>query len=157
MDTRIEISKAQIKDAVDVVSIFNTTRAEMEYLPIVHSAYETRDFFTNLVNSGKVILLKENDTSVGFMVAAGGWLYHLYIAPMFQAKGYGTLLLNYAKEHNPQGLKLWVFEQNHEAIKFYERGGFELIIKRDIRTTTNEENLPDRMYEWNAPTPNSSH
>ena len=148
MNNKIAIIVAQTEDSKDILSIFNTARAEMEYLPIVHSAYETRDFFTNLVNTGKVILLKENDMAVGFMVASDGWLYHLYIAPLFQQRGYGTLLLNHAKELSPQGLKLWVFEQNHEAIKFYEREGFELAIKRDISTTTNEENLPDRMYEW---------
>ncbi len=72
----------------------------------------------------------------------------LYIDPKFHNKGYGKLLLNHAKELSPNGLYLWVFEDNIGAIKFYEREGFKLIEKRDKDNADNEENLPDRKYYW---------
>jgi putative acetyltransferase len=145
---QIEISRAKPEHSEDIVSIFNKARAEMEYLPIIHTSAEVRNFFTSLVSSGKVVALKEDKVIAGFMLVADGWLYHLYIAPQFQEKGYGKRLLDYAKELNPEGIKLWVFEQNVDAIRFYEREGFVLEKKRDQRATTNEENLPDRRYGW---------
>jgi putative acetyltransferase len=77
-----------------------------------------------------------------------GWIHHLYIAPEFQNKGFGTRMLDYAKKISPRGIKLWVFEDNKDAIRLYEREGFLLMKKRNKDETTNEENLPDRLYQW---------
>jgi ribosomal protein S18 acetylase RimI-like enzyme len=51
---------------------------------------------------------------------------------------------------SPAGLSLWVFEDNIDAIRFYEREGFQLVKKRDIEEQDNEEGLPDRLYKWKA-------
>jgi GNAT superfamily N-acetyltransferase len=149
MNNELEVVLAQPKDAQRVVTIFREARRQMVYLPIVHTAKETSDYFTDLVEAGKIWVIKENHVSVGFMHAEGNWLHHLYIAPQFQKKGYGKLLLERAKEMNPTGLHLWVFEANTGAIRFYEREGFTLVEKRGQEETTNEEHLPDRKYQWN--------
>jgi ribosomal protein S18 acetylase RimI-like enzyme len=95
------------------------------------------------------MLIKEGDEIAGFMEINDGWLHHLYIAPNFQDKGFGKLLLDEAKELSPTGIQLMVFEGNKGAIKFYEREGFILVEKRNQEQTKNEENLPDRKYHWN--------
>jgi len=45
-------------------------------------------------------------------------------------------------------LYLWVFEDNTNAIRFYEREGFNLVEKRDKEKADNEEHLADRKYTW---------
>jgi len=143
---QIVISTPQ--DAHRVAEIFYSARAEMRYLPRIHSSEETYQFFSKLIHDGNIPVCKVGDEIVGFMELENGWLHHLYIAPQFQNKGFGTMMLDYAKRKSPQGIKLWVFEDNKNAIRFYEREGFILVKKRNIDETTNEENLPDRLYEW---------
>ena len=59
----------------------------------------------------------------------------------------GSRLLDVAKQHRPTGLKLWTFQANAGARRFYERNGFV-----GIATTEgdNEEGAPDVLYQWDA-------
>lgn len=144
----IEIAKAEPKDARAVVEIFTRARAEMMYLPVVHSAAETDGFFTAMVRAGDIWIAKLDATVAGFMEIKGGWLHHLYVAPDFQNRGIGKALLDKAKQESREGIALWVFEDNTDAMRFYEREGFSLQEKRTKAQATNEENLPDRKYIW---------
>ncbi len=148
MSKKIQIVKANPTDAKDVFNIFTDSRAGMSYLPVVHTPAEIEEFFTKLVIEGKIMLIKEDGEIAGFMEIDGGWLHHLYIAPGFQNKGFGKKLLNKAKQLSPKEIQLMVFEDNKNAIRFYEREGFILVEKRDQVQTKNEENLPDRRYQW---------
>lgn len=145
---KIDIIKAELRDAPSVVEIFNQARAAMTYLPIVHTPTEITNFFTSLVKKGDIWIAKFEDTVVGFMEVKDGWLHHLYISPSFQNKGIGKQLLDKAKSISPAEVSLWVFEENTGAIRFYEKAGFVLQEKRSQEQTTNEENLPDRRYTW---------
>ncbi len=59
--------------------------------------------------------------------------------------GIGGALLDHAMRQRPDGLKLWTFQSNLDARRFYENHGFVA-----IATTTgdNEEHTPDVCYEW---------
>ena len=105
-------------------------------------------FFKKLVQGGTIFVAKQDTVLVGFMEVKDGWLHHLYITPSYQGKGIGTLLLLHAKSVSPQGLQLWVFEQNEGSIRLYEREGFVLVEKRSKEEAANEEHLPDRRYMW---------
>jgi GNAT superfamily N-acetyltransferase len=146
--SKIEIKKAEQKDVFLIVDTFNLARARMKYLPVVHTQIEIKDFFSSLVKKGSVWIATLDDKIIGFMEIKDGWLNHLYILPNFQNKGIGTLLLDKAKQLNPKGIYLWIFEENEEAIKFYEHEGFILKEKRTKEQTNNEEHLPDRRYCW---------
>lgn len=148
----ITIEKAKSEESSEILDIFVKARKEMTYLPQIHTHDETRNFIEDLVKSGNVFVAKENRKITGFMEVENEWLHHLYIAPSYQSKGYGKLMLDKAKELSPNALKLWVFEDNKNAIKFYEREGFKLQKKRSQKETTNEENLPDRLYSWKEKT-----
>ncbi len=54
-----------------------------------------------------------------------------------------------AKKAFPSGLRLWTFQANHKARKFYEREEFV-----ELRRTNgdNEEGLPDILYGWQGGT-----
>jgi hypothetical protein len=45
----------------------------------------------------------------------------------------------------PTGLKLWTFQSNLDARRFYEAHGF---IATAMTTGNNEERAPDVCYEW---------
>jgi ribosomal protein S18 acetylase RimI-like enzyme len=51
-----------------------------------------------------------------------------------------------AKATSGGELRLWVFEPNEGAIRFYENHGFTTIRKTDGRD--NEEKVPDRQMIW---------
>ena len=70
----------------------------------------------------------------------------MYCRP-FQAKGLGGQLLNMAKGRYPE-LRLWTFQRNEPARKFYEKRGFALIEMTD--GSGNEEREADVLYEWRA-------
>jgi hypothetical protein len=48
----------------------------------------------------------------------------------------------------PGGLKLWTFEANLRARRFYERHGF---VPTGATSGDNEEGAPDLRYEWPSP------
>ena len=50
----------------------------------------------------------------------------------------------------PAGLKLWTFQSNRGARRFYESHGFTAGVST---TGDNEENAPDICYEWRPATP----
>ena len=78
-------------------------------------------------------------------------LEHLYVHPDSQGRGVGGALLERAKERKPDGFSLWVFQQNLQARRFYERHGLSLMERTE--GAGNEERMPDARYEW-RPGPN---
>ncbi|HRN95844.1 MAG TPA: GNAT family N-acetyltransferase [Candidatus Levybacteria bacterium] len=120
----------------------------MKYLPNLHTDEQTQNYITSLIEDGGLSVAKRDTTIVGFIHIQNNHVNHLYIDRSFQNQGIGKLLLDHAKSLYLDGLELWVFEENKDAIRFYEKEGFILTEKRDIHTTSNEENLPDRRYQW---------
>jgi GNAT superfamily N-acetyltransferase len=55
---------------------------------------------------------------------------HLYIRPECHGQGLGTALLGKAMaEHSP--LRLWAFQRNTRALRFYAARGFRVIERTD--------------------------
>jgi GNAT superfamily N-acetyltransferase len=71
---------------------------------------------------------------------------HIYAFP--HGRGAGSALLERAKELRPSGFRLWVFQRNEGARRFYERHGLRLVRLTD--GAGNEHGEPDAMYEWPA-------
>jgi len=76
---------------------------------------------------------------------APGWVEQLYVLPGWQGRGVGRALLEMAKAENTE-LRLWTFQRNLEARRFYERRGFIAIDETD--GSRNEEREPDVLYRW---------
>jgi ribosomal protein S18 acetylase RimI-like enzyme len=129
-----------------VLAIFEQARGQMTYLPQLHTHEETKNFILELLKSGSTFIAQE-EAIMGFVTIENGWVEHLYVSPQYQDHGVGKKLLDKAKELSPGGLKLWVFEENSGAIRFYEREGFKLIKKRNKEEQDNEEGQPDRLYQ----------
>ncbi|MET7457181.1 GNAT family N-acetyltransferase [Streptomyces sp. NPDC005574] len=88
----------------------------------------------------------DGDGIVGLMVLDGDLLSQLYLAPEWRGRGIGDRFVALAKERSPRGLRLWTFQVNKPAHRFYERHGFVAAERTD--GSTNEEREPDVRYVW---------
>jgi ribosomal protein S18 acetylase RimI-like enzyme len=141
------IRRARPADAEAVADIFLAAKAEMVYLPDLHTDAETRRWVREVVLRELEVWIAEDDGRVvGFSALGDDLLEHLYVHPEAQNQGIGATLLTVAKERRPRSLRLWVFQKNVGARRFYERHGFRLVRLTDGRD--NEEREPDALYEW---------
>jgi GNAT superfamily N-acetyltransferase len=84
---------------------------------------------------------------VALMVLDDEWIDQLYVDTASTRRGIGGSLLNHAKTLRPNGLKLWTFQTNLDARRFYEERGFTAVA---MTTGDNEEHAPDVCYEWRS-------
>lgn len=118
----------------------------MPYLQEVHTEEETYAFFARVVADRETYVAEAAGEVVGFAALGDEWLEHLYVEPAWQGRGIGDLLLTKAKEARPDGFRLYVFQRNEEARRFYEARGLELVGLGD--GSENEEGEPDALCEW---------
>lgn len=95
----------------------------------------------------EVWVIEESGRVMGFAGLSRGWLDHLYIDPDVQGRGLGSSLLKHVKTLQPS-LRLWVFQKNAGARRFYERHDFQLEKLTD--GSSNMEREPDALYSWLA-------
>lgn len=114
----------------------------------LHSAAEvTRSLAQRLASDAELWLAERSRGELlGMLVLAGEWLDQLYVDPARSGAGVGSQLLDCAKRERPQGLRLWTFESNVRARRFYERRGFVAVERTD--GAGNEEHAPDVLYVW---------
>ncbi|MEO9337392.1 GNAT family N-acetyltransferase [Mesorhizobium sp. SB112] len=146
---KIKLRPATSNDIGALTTIFLRFRqVAMPYLPSLYQESEMSYWLENIVlpRSRLIVALTAQAGPVAFSAVRCGQLEHLYVAPGSQGYGVGSLLLTNAIESNPVGLRLYVFQRNIKARRFYERYGFRLVELRN--GSQNEENEPDAVYEW---------
>lgn len=74
-----------------------------------------------------------------------GWIEQLYVWPGQTGQGHGRRLLMHALARLPEQVRLYTFEANAGAQRFYARHGFATIARGDGRG--NEEGCPDLLME----------
>jgi len=143
----MRIRPAEPGDTEAVGDVFLAALAGMTYLPELYTEAETRTFIRDvLLPNNEVWVAEEGGRVIGFAGLGDDALRHLWVQPGAQNRGVGTALLALVKERRPSGLRLWVFQKNVGARRFYERHGFTLAELTDGRG--NEEREPDALYEW---------
>lgn len=153
---KFTIRRAKASDSAEIAELFIRVRAQMAYLPRLHTDNETREFIAHVVATDEVWIAEGPgaglDRITGFAAIHDEpekiWLDHLYIASTAQGRGHGAALLDKVKTQRPQGFSLWTFQQNERARRFYERHGLTLARLTDGRD--NEEKLPDALYVWDG-------
>ena len=81
----------------------------------------------------------------GFIALLPGWIDHLYVDPAIHRAGIGSSLVRLAQEKQSE-LRLYTFQSNVNARKFYEKHGF--VIEEFNDGERNEEKMPDITYHW---------
>jgi putative acetyltransferase len=121
-------------------------RACLPYLPELHTPEQDLGFFRERVFPTCTVWVGGCGARLaGYCAFRDGWVDHLYVEPAAQGKGLGSALLHQAMAGQSH-LKLWVFQKNTPAIRFYSRRGFRLVELGD--GSGNEEGEPDALYEW---------
>ncbi|HEV2171231.1 MAG TPA: GNAT family N-acetyltransferase [Candidatus Binatus sp.] len=143
-----EIRPAGSDDAEAIADVHLDSRREaMPWLPVLHSRDDAIAYFAGRVLVQEEVLVAEvNELVVGFIALKDEHVDHLYIAPSYQGRGIGGRLLAMAKGLRPSGLRLWTFQRNARARRFYEARGF--VASKFTDGSDNEEREPDVLYEW---------
>lgn len=147
----MELRRARGGDAHQIADTWLRARAAAvpAIPPPVHPAHEVHEWFEAVVLPNKETWIAEEDGIVlALLVLDEDWIDQLYVAPGYTGNGIGTDLVNLAKACRPRGLRLWTFQTNRRAQRFYERHGF---VPMDATTGDNEEEAPDIRYEWRPP------
>jgi GNAT superfamily N-acetyltransferase len=85
---------------------------------------------------------------LGIIAFRDGWIDQLYVLPSAQRRGVGSTLLSVAQREFDQ-LRLWTFQRNVAARRFYEARGF--VLEQETPGMRNEEKEPDALYRWTRP------
>ena len=154
MDAGPRIRTARAEDADPIARVFIASKATLTFLPDLHTDEETFWFIANVVLRDQDVLVAETNGEIGgFIAMHGDMVEHLYVRPDLLRRGIGSALLRRAKERMPSGFRLWVFQENVPARRFYEHHGLRLVEETD--GSRNEERTPDACYEWTPADPSS--
>ena len=141
-------------DAPRVAQLLIETRGQfMPYAPSAHSDAEVREWVAaTLVPGGGVIVAEVRGRVLAAMATArdGGcaWITQMAVDPAVVGRGLGSTLLAHALSALPRPIRLYTFQANSGARRFYERHGFAAIQFTDGQG--NEEHCPDVLYELGA-------
>ena len=141
-------------DAPCVAQLLIDTRSRfMPYAPSAHSEDEVREWVAaTLVPGGGVIVAEVRGRVLGAMAIArdsgGAWITQMAVDPAVVRQGLGSMLLAHALGTLPRPVRLYTFQANNGARRFYERHGFAAIQFTDGHG--NEEHCPDVLYELGA-------
>ena len=118
----------------------------LPWLAGLHTPDEDRAFFRDQVFAAcEVWGALDAGGLAGVIAFRDGWIDQLYVLPGFQDRGLGSALLEVATRPK-RPLKLWTFQKNAGARRFYESKGFVEIERTD--GAENEQREPDVLYEW---------
>ena len=137
-------------DADAVAELFlDARRSAFPKVKVLHSVAETSAWMRDVVFPRRSIRIAELASEiVGFAARDGAWLEHLYVKVGWTGRGIGRELLevivNEARLVTPV-LRLYTFQCNQGARRFYERHGFIAVAFGD--GSSNEEGEPDIRYE----------
>jgi GNAT superfamily N-acetyltransferase len=126
----------------------------MPYAPSAHTDRELREWVaSHLVPSGGITVVELRGQVVAVMATANtealSWVTQMAVDPALVGQGIGSLLLAHALRTLPLPIRLYTFQANVGARRFYERHGFVAIELTDGQA--NEEHCPDVLYELCTP------
>lgn len=150
-EAMVTIREAHAADSDGVAGVHLCSRKEfLPYAPLVHSDDEVREWIARIqIPGGRVWVAEDGEEIVGMMILSEegeiGWIDHLYLAPGFVGKRIGSDFVGIAKAELGKVIRLYTFQENLGARRFYERHGFQAIAFSD--GAGNEERCPDVLYQ----------
>lgn len=143
---------AQPHDAGPIAEVYLASRrAFLPYAPLAHSSTEVRLWVRETLMVTRTVWVdEEGGTVTGFAAwtqqGGYGWIDQIYVAPGRTGKGVGERLLAQALASLKHPVRLYTFQANEGARRFYERHGFRSVEFGD--GSNNEERCPDVLYEY---------
>ena len=151
------IRRAVPDDAVELAELFWRVREQsVPAIPMIAHPRETVLPFVRevLLADFEVHVAVLDGRMIGFLaLMAPDQLGHLYLDHSHTGQGLGSRLVDLAKERFPDGLRLWAFQDNHDALRFYRRHGFVAVEWTD---GDNEEHAPDVLMTWSPTAPDGT-
>jgi GNAT superfamily N-acetyltransferase len=146
--TRVTFRRASSADAGQVATVYIASRRGAEaYLPTVGTDAEIRAFVVDrMVPEQETWVAEVSGRIVAVLVLGHEELEQFYVAFGEQRRGVGDAMLAHAKRLRPAGLRLWTFQRNAPARRFYEARGFVAIKFTDGATCMERE--ADVLYQW---------
>ena len=143
------IRLATVADACALTAVMSAAReAALPYLPKLYSRAQLESWMRETVLQHCRVWVAEADAEmVGLLALDGEELHHLYIHPDYWSQGIGSRLLAIAKQQSAK-LRLYTFQRNTRARRFYRYHGFKEVSLSD--GAGNEEQEPDVLLEWEA-------
>ena len=143
----VKFIKAIDKDAAEISQILEDWAASNREIPLVHNVEERADYGRWLLEHTRVTMIHNSSGVVGFLALEKHIIQGLYIKKDFQGFGFGQAAIKFAQKQFEE-LRLWVFQSNIGAQKFYQRLGFQIVEKSDGED--NDYRLPDIFYCWKS-------
>lgn len=146
------LRRATIEDADAIANVYLRSRKELvSFAPLIHMDEDIYQWIRNdLLPEEQVIVAEDKGIIIGMMSFTKdegiGQVRQLYILPDAVGQGVGTLMIDMAKSILGSPIRLYTFQDNMGAKRFYERHGFQPIEFDD--GSGNEENCPAVLYEW---------
>ena len=142
------------KDAVANV-LLQSRQTFLPYAPTPHGPHQVLAWVAqHLIPAGRVTVAVEEGKVVAVLSVSedecAAWVDQLYVLPGHENQGHGTRLLQVAHRSLKRPIRLFTFQQNGGARRFYERHGYKVVALSD--GINNEENCPDVLYELSAET-----
>jgi GNAT superfamily N-acetyltransferase len=144
----VELRRARGDEAAEVASVWLRSRkASIPAIPPpAHTDDEVLTWFQDIVLPNREVWIALTEAAViAVLVLDRDWVDQLYVDPAWTGRGVGSRLIDVARERRPVRLRLWTFQANVAARRFYERHGF---VAREMTDGDNEEGAPDVLYEW---------
>lgn len=143
----VKFIKAIDEDAAEISQILEDWAASNREIPLVHNVEERADYGCWLLEHTSVTMIHNSSGVVGFLALEKHIIQGLYIKKDFQGFGFGQAAIKFAQKQFEE-LRLWVFQSNIGAQKFYQRLGFQIVEKSDGED--NDYRLPDVFYCWKS-------
>ena len=147
-DRTVEIRPATASDADAVADVWLASFKATYSFAAAHSDDDVRGWIRSEVgqNDEWFVAVGAGGSVVAIMALEGDDLGQLYVHPDWLGRGVGSRLVELAKQQKPGGLRLYTFQVNDRARRFYERHGFVAEWFGD--GSANEERQPDVRYVW---------
>jgi ribosomal protein S18 acetylase RimI-like enzyme len=148
----LTIRQAELGDAAEIASVYIASRKLLQaYAPLTHSDKAIVDWVANtLIPSCDVTTALMNHKIIGLCVTSHekgfNWINQLYVHPQYINQGVGTALLKSTLRKLQASVRLYTFQANANASRFYEQHGFVAIEFSD--GANNEERAADILYEY---------
>jgi len=144
-DPAVAILRAKPKDLPEIARLMRLWSTIAWDFMVAHTPDEDLGFIQGRAEAGVIWVAWEADRIAGFCTVRRGWIDVFHVAPDRHGQGIGRALIARALKGR-LGVRLWTFQRNARARRFYALQGF-----RELRVTDgrdNEEREPDVLLEW---------